>query len=236
MKITGGYGELLERKLRGDGFKTLGCQVQFNNRFEKELLAREVRAWRAYSVIKEVVECGAVLDKQRYALFRATVERSFFWCAGSWNLTQKNLQMVRALQLRFLRRMFYVKKKDEETTDEYMARSTGDVIRRLRAVNGRKWDEEVHLACYGWSGFLARLCTKEPTRLTSKILVYRNYEWLRQREALNKGRQCHQRYIRAWRFEHQLQKYVGPDWRQQAQNLQSWTLAGARFMLRRCGR
>ena len=211
----------------------LGCQVQFNNRFEKELIARETKAWRAYVVIKETVETRAVLDKQRYALFRATVEKSFFWCSGSWNLTKDNLQMVRKLHLRLLRRMFWIRRGEEESTEQYMERSTGLIYRRLRAVNGRKWDEEVHQACYNWGGHVARL---QANRLSRTLLDYRNYDWLRALEKKNGGRQGHQRYLRVWRWEAQFTTSVGKDWRQQAANLQTWVGAAASFIQKRCKR
>ena len=144
-----------------------------------------------------------------------------------------NLQMVRKLHLRLLRRMFWIRRGEEESTEQYMERSTGEIYRRLRAVNGRKWVEEVHQACHNWGGHVARL---QANRRSRKLLDYRNYAWLRTLEKNNGGRQGHQRYLRVWRWEGQFNTTIGAHWRQQAANIQTWAGAATSFIKKRCKR
>ena len=103
-------GDVARRSERKTGFKVLGTLVSFDNGFDVEVENRLARAWRAFRASWELLGCTSIPLAKRSQVFRATVEASFFWCAGSWNLTREQLQRIRGQQTRMLRKMLRIKR------------------------------------------------------------------------------------------------------------------------------
>ena len=88
------------------GFKVLGTMVTFDNNFDVEVENRLARATRAFWTNLEMLGCASVPLSKRLQIFRATVEASMFWCAGSWNLRAEQLQRIRGAQSRRIRKCY----------------------------------------------------------------------------------------------------------------------------------
>ena len=104
-------GEVVRISERKVGFKVLGTMVTFDNGFDVEVENRLARAWRAFRASWELMGCTGIPLAKRLQVFRATVEASFFWCTGSWNLTREQLQRIRGQQSRMLRKMLRIKRE-----------------------------------------------------------------------------------------------------------------------------
>ena len=87
--------KLTRRTEAKSGFKVLGTMVAFDNNFDAEVENRLARATRAFWASWEMLGCTSVPLPKRLQIFRATVEASMFWCAGSWNLRAEQLQRIR---------------------------------------------------------------------------------------------------------------------------------------------
>ncbi len=67
---------------RKQGFKVLGTMVTFDNGFDGEVEHRLATATRTLWSNWELLWCVSIPLAKRLQVFRATVEASFFWCAG----------------------------------------------------------------------------------------------------------------------------------------------------------
>ena len=215
-------GHVVRRKPRGEGFSVLGCIVQFNNRFEKELANRTTRAWRTWGSVREILECKKVRDMDKVKLMRTTLEKSFFWCSGSWNLTAKNVDTVNALMWSFLRRMFPVIRRDTEETEAYMKRSTKQIKDRYKAAGGELWRNLVHKFNWTWGGHMVRLLRRDADRVSSQVLLYKDSVYLQNLAAANKGRQHHERILRVWRWERPFVKFMNASWKEMVGTREAW--------------
>ena len=48
------------------------------------------------------------------------IDGALFWCSGSWNLTNEQLERLRGLQQKMLRRMIGRKRPEDMDLEEYM--------------------------------------------------------------------------------------------------------------------
>ena len=97
-------GEVVTRAEKKKGFKVLGTLLTFDNNFDVEIENRLARAWRALHANWELLGCTSIPLTRRLQVFRSTVEASFFWCAGSWNLTMEQISRIKGQQSRMLRK------------------------------------------------------------------------------------------------------------------------------------
>ena len=98
--------KLTRRTEAKSGFKVLGTMVTFDNNFDVEVENRLARATRAFWASWEMLGCASVPLPRRLQIFRATVEASVCWCAGSWNLRAEQLQRIRGAQSRRIRKCY----------------------------------------------------------------------------------------------------------------------------------
>ena len=68
--------------------------ITFNNKFDVEVENRLTRATATFWASWELLGCTYTPLAKRIQIFRATVEASFFWCAGSWSLRAEQLQRI----------------------------------------------------------------------------------------------------------------------------------------------
>ena len=71
------------------GFKVLGTMLTFDNKMDVEVEHRLSRANNAFFANWELLGCVSVPHDKRIRVFKAVVDASVFWCAGSWNLTME---------------------------------------------------------------------------------------------------------------------------------------------------
>ena len=103
-------GEVVTRSEKKKGFKVLGTMLTFDVDVENRL----ARAWRALHANWELLGCTSIPLATRLQVFRSTVEASFFWCAGSWNLTMEQISRIKGQQSRMLRSMLRIKRERGE--------------------------------------------------------------------------------------------------------------------------
>ena len=92
-----------------------------------------------------------------------------------------------------------------------------------------------------FAGYVSRLRSQDPARLTHKILQYRDAAWLRAVESNNNGSQLHGRVLKVWRWEQPLVKYASSrgvdDWHALASDHFEWKNSlGDMAMFLRCHR
>ena len=148
-------GALTWRTGRNIGFKVLGTMIAFDNHFDVEVENRLARATAALWANWELLGCASTLVSKRIQVFRATVEASFFRCAGSWNLSVEQLQRTEGAQSRHLRKMLRLKRDSEGSMTDLITRANSTLIHKLRDTETRHewWDERcVQLRLeWGWT-------------------------------------------------------------------------------------
>mgnify|MGYP000450195683 CR=1 FL=1 len=87
-------GTTTRRAGRKEGFKVLGTMIASGNIFDVDVENRLARATRTFWANWELLGCVSIPLAKRLHEFRATVEASFLWCAGSWNLTIEQLRRI----------------------------------------------------------------------------------------------------------------------------------------------
>ena len=70
------------------GFKVLGTYVTFDNNYEVEIENRLTKADKAFWANWSLLGCVSVPLPKRLSVFKATVNASMLWCAGTWYLTR----------------------------------------------------------------------------------------------------------------------------------------------------
>ena len=128
--------------------------------------------------------------------------------------------------MRMLRKMLGKPREDGLSAAEWVIESNR-TIKRLKDKHGFvDWDVCVLRHHFVWAGCVSRMRTTDPTRLTHRILSFKDHEWLRLVEAQNNGRQLHGRYFRDWRWEQPLvrwAKFKGvASWHTLAEDSRQW--------------
>ncbi len=214
----------VRRPKRGEGFKALGTIVTFDNNFDVEIENRLARASATFNANWDMLGCASASLAKRVQIFRATVEASFLWCAGSWNLRLEQLKRIKGAQSRMMRRMLRIKRWDGEEMDELIIRSNSILKHRLRdtSIKHSWWGEKYVQLRLDWGGHVARLRKHDPSRLTYRVFNHWNYNAIRHVSDQHEGKQHHGRYIHVWRWEYYLYKHIGRTWYDDAQNRDTW--------------
>ena len=141
------------------GFKVLGTYVTFDNRFEVEIEYRLMRADRAFWASWNLLGCASVPLTKRLAIFKATVNATLFWCAGSWNLTREQNERLRVCQMRHIRRMLRLRRGAGECMGDFLHRANGILRAKLDALgfDFETWDIQATQLRFDWGGHVARL-------------------------------------------------------------------------------
>ena len=159
--------------------------------------------------------------KKRIFLLGVLVHPALFWCAGSWNLTGRQLSRLRAVQSSMLRKMLTLGRAEGESLEDFMHRSNG-IINNVRLQQKyERWDRHYFRLYFSWAGHVARLVSHDPERLTLKVLNYKSWAWIQSVAENNSGNQLHCRRLRTWRWERGLCKY-DRNWQTTALDKQLW--------------
>ncbi len=85
----------------------------------------------------ELLGCASTPLSKRIQVFRATVEASFSWCAGSWSLTKDQLRRIKGQQSRLLRKMLRLKRDKGESMADLIIRANSTLKNKLRDTETR---------------------------------------------------------------------------------------------------
>jgi ribonuclease HI len=219
--------ETVKRESRQVGFKVLGTQLTFNNRNDAELVRRIKAAWGAFFKHADILCCKAVPMFKRLRYFKSVVHPALFWCSGSWNLRADQFIKVRGVQRSMFRKMSKFTKGEGEGIEDFMQRTEGAITGMMHRFSVAPWDVVIRRNIFIWAGWVARLAEFDSERLTLKVLNHRNWKWVQNVAACNKGRQLHGRILSVWRWEAILYKYAkenlqGEDWQVKAQTKPEW--------------
>ena len=224
------------RALRAVGFQVLGAQVTFDNCFEVELQNRFARAWRAFYKYRHLLCCKTAPIASRFRLLASLVENALFWCSGSWNLTARQIQKLRGIQQSMLEKMVAVRRHTDETMGHFMERFHSRIKQLKMTSEFLDWDRRYHKSVYEWAGHVAHMRAYDSSRLTVKVLLYRDWHWIQQISTTNRGSQLHGRRFRMWRWEKHLYKFFQDEsWIDCAQDKDAWNQQLDSFIDWRCG-
>ena len=115
------------RTSAADGFKVLGTITTFDNKFDVEIEYRVSRANNAFYANWELLGCVSVPLNTRLRVFKAVVDASVFWCAGSLKLTREQNERLRTFQMRLLRKMLRIKRFEGEDMGTFLHRGKWDL-------------------------------------------------------------------------------------------------------------
>ena len=210
---------VIKRVPRKGGYKMLGCMLTFDGREHTELLHRTQKAWNSYFVYRNLLTAKGGSWKVKNKLLNQTAGKSFVWCSGSWNLKVQDLTRVRALQLKFQKRLLNLRKRETESAKVFVIRRHR-IIKHLNVKHGiESWHATAHRQVFEWAGHIVRFQKYDPGRLTYKVLKFKDWSWLQRFAKQNRGRQGHGRNIHDWRWEKPLYALFKPhDWKEHAQN------------------
>eukprot|EP00974_Lingulodinium_polyedra_P087182 8452539-Lingulodinium_polyedra.AAC.1 len=164
-------------------------------------------AWQAFHKYSEILCNKAASMRKRLKMLTLLVHNSLFWCSGSWNLDNKQLDNLRGLHRKMLRRMIGIKRPAEMTVEDYMIKTNGSINNIMNRHGIVNLDVVALRNHFGWAGHVSRLSSEFPDRLVGKVLKWRDSEWLNTIEEQNNGRQLHCRILRTWRWERPLVRY-----------------------------
>ena len=165
--------------------------------------------------------------KNRLDFLNRVVAPALFWCSGSWNLRAQQYVKLRGLQRSMIRRMMKFSKPEEEGIQDFMKRTNTSITNIMQRLHILSWDVYARRSIFKWAGWVARLKHFDPSRVTLKVMLHRNLEWLQGIKEQNSGRELHCRYIKVWRWEtlvwNWCRENVGAQsWMQLAEDPETW--------------
>ena len=118
--------------------------------------------------------------------------------------------------------------RDTEVLETFMSRTNRFVNDLMEREGLLSWDIMIRREVFKWAGWVARLRTFDPSRITLHILLHKNWEWLQTIAMQNGGRQLHGRCLRVWRWEALIYRYFRENhpnisWFELAQDSYEWT-------------
>ena len=121
--------------------------------------------------------------------------------------------------------MLRLKVQSGEDKAAYCIRVAHIAKSTLARCNHEKWDSHYHRLVFLWGGHVQRMKIYDPTRLTYRILNYKNWAWIQDIAGKNNGNQLHNRKVHVWRWERPLYKYFeqrSRTWQEEAMDKNSW--------------
>ena len=119
--------------------------ITFDGHLTKEIAEREVAAWRRFFALRHMLRNNNIALKYRLRLLISCVLSSMYWCAGSWILTRTQCTHLRAVQDHMLRKMIYVPRSPEESTESHMTRWSR-LLRNCRTMRKIMHGDETYFA------------------------------------------------------------------------------------------
>ena len=214
----------VERRLRGVGSVALGIRVTFDGRQTAELTHRIQCAERVFWANRGTLINSNVSFIPKFKLLAEILWSVGLWASGTWHLTYKQLSNLRGFQQRLFWKMFRVKPQTE-MLHETMIRLARKIKESKKLSGWIDIDLVQRQLVHEWAGHVARLPTWRPGCLTSRILEWRDRNWLDE-ITIKEGSQMHGRRLRVWRWEEQVSNKFGGDWRKTAKDKDAWNRLG----------
>jgi hypothetical protein len=217
----------IPRVSRAVGFKALGTYLTFVTRHDVEFNRRINSAWGAFNKNKVVLCCKKAPIAQRLKFLQMVVCPALFWCSGSWTLRSDQFTKLRAVQRQMVRRMLAFRRNQSEDVEEFMRRTNRTITNLLERHEVVLWDCLARQYVFRWAGWVARLRSFDPNRLTYHVLLHKNRRWINRIAEANHGRQLHCRCFHVWRWEKLLYSFSeanfpNESWLDMAQSADWW--------------
>ena len=163
--------KIARRAKAAAGFKVLGTQITFDNSYEVELESRLRKADSAFWANWGLLGCVSVPLVKRLAVFTASVNATMFWCAGTWNLTRAQNGKIRVRQMRLIRRMLRLKRRDGEVMGDFLYRANSSLKHKLNILGTvfETWDIRATQLRFEWGGHVARVRKLDPNRRVLRV-------------------------------------------------------------------
>ena len=153
-------GTTAMRRKREEGFEALGVWINLDGHFTEEIA--DAAAWRRFFTLRHM------LCNNNVALITDCDCLSHVFCRL---LTRTQCTHLRAVQDHMLRKMIYVPRCPEESSESHMARWSR-LLRHCRSKHKILHGDETYFAQYfSWCGHIARLVTRDPARETSNMFL-----------------------------------------------------------------
>ena len=220
----------MKRVSRKVGFKVLGTFLTFDCHDDVELDRRITAAWGSFFKFSPILRCKSIPLEKRFVALAKAVHPALLWCAGSWNLRSNQLPKLRDLQRSMARRMMHFKFHTDDTIDSFMHRTESSISHAFDVHNVQLFDVLAHRAVFRWAGKVTQIQILNPTRLTSIVFGFKDWEWIQTIASQNNGRQLHGRRLRTWRWERPLYKCFGDNWKDLAQDPAEWASLESNFL------
>ncbi len=217
--------KIARRAKAAAGFKVLGTQITFDNNYEVELESRLMKADKAFWANWGLLGCISVPLEKRLAIFTSAVNATMLWCAGTWNLTRAQNEKIRVRQMRLIRRMLRLKRREGELMGDFLHRANGILKEKLNTMGiaFETWDIQATQLRFVWDGHVARMRINDPDRPTYRVLKHWDYGLIVSKiELHHHGRQCHNRHLHIWRWEYNMYRFIGLKWRGLAYGRDAW--------------
>jgi len=204
--------------------KLLGITFDANGSAAKDVANKSYGLESFMTRHKCLLECHDTSRKSRFELIHRIAQSHVPWSAGVWNLNQRQLSGLRALQNNLFRKALRLPRMWQEDDERYSRRCNA-MVRQLKMEN--KWwdlDALVLKRQYTFIGHACRFAIENPTSLLGATLSYRN-EHCRNNNRDNFGRMGFPGKVAPWNQEFQFQKYFrerGLVWQDVAADRRLW--------------
>ena len=202
------------------GFKALGVTITFNNDASVETSNLIARIWAAFTKNRRLLTCKHISPTKRLRFLQQVIQHAL-WCAGSLNLTARQCEMLRGTQQSMLRAVIHCKPYPDELPWDFFRRWALRIKAWKSHVGFIEIDELYYRLQFRWAGHLARIPEWRGESLATRLLHFRNTDWLK-RSVAQHGHQGHVGRFRVWRWEQTIAKFNGTRWWEAAGEKEEW--------------
>ena len=154
-----------------------------------------------------------------------TVKACLLWGAGAWNITMQHEQKITSTHRKMVRALLYIRKEEEENVEDYMKRCASAVTQTMNKYNVEGWCKAWRRTQYEWAYKVVEQGREDPSRLTFRILSYKDIKYIHEFAMKNKGWQGHVKQFHAWRWETGVYNYFftqGAHWHEHTKDKTEW--------------
>ena len=129
-----------------------------------------------------------------------------------------------------IRRMLGCKRHEGEDMEVFMQRTNQNINNLMSRHSVVAWDTLANRAVFRSAGKLVSIKEHDPSRVTALVFSHKDWKWVQTIAQSNNGRQLHCRYLRVWRWERPLYKFLGIDWQKCALDPDQWSSIEHKFL------
>ena len=190
----------------------LGRIVSLAAYHQSELRHRIAKAWCAFAKFCETLCSRAYSLEVRVKLFESVVTPTALYGASCWTMTQEMVHSLRSTRRRMLRKLFGVRRKQDEEWHEYVQRATHVVEDHCAQLGYENW--EVLQRKRKWK-LAGRMAQSADGRWGFKLLNWK--PWFRHLPWRSVGRPC-------LRWDDDIVHLAGDDWPETAKDAALWSM------------